>query len=179
MVADAPPSSDVSEAQLDVIGADIGTVGSAIRVTLRLADLGTGEVPPGGYARLYSVVLTVGDERVVLVARESEDGTQVSGHVEDAANGAIGAGAPPPQPATASVNRRSDTVAVLAPFSSLRVFLPFGIGAEIARGTVVTARDVTPRYPLTTAPIVSARPDVDEATTMKATYRVGDRSCRQ
>lgn len=172
-----PAGAALPEPQLDLVEASIASAAKSLQVSVRVADLGDGEEASPTHDRLYSAVLTLDGSRVVLAAVE-RDGV-FTAQVESAADGAVGAGSPPPQPATVSVNRRADSIVITAPLSSLSQFVDVRPRSVVQSATLVTSRDVTPRYPLFGAPIVSARPDVDDAVTDRTTYTLGDRHCRR
>lgn len=172
-----PGGAALPEPQLDLVEAGIASAAKSLQVSVRVADLGDGEDASPTHDRLYSAVLTLDGSRVVLAAVE-RDGV-FSAQVESAADGAVGAGSPPPQPATVSVNRRADSIVIAAPLSSLSQFVNVRPRSVVQSATLVTSREVTPRYPLFGAPIVSARPDVDDAVTDRTTYTLGDRQCRR
>lgn len=175
--AGSPAAQAAEEPQLDLLEAHISSSRTSLQLSVRVADLGVGEESALVHDRIYSTILTVADSRVVLVAAERRG--VFSAHVESAADGGVGTGSPPPQPATVSVQRRADTLVIDAPFTSLARFVQLSPRAVVQRATLVASREVAPTYPVLGAPVVSARPDADDARTDRTTYTLGDRSCRR
>lgn len=170
-----PVDDALYEPQLDLVEASIVSSRRSVQISIRVADLGVGEEVPPVHDRIYSVVLTIDRQRVVVVATERKG--VFAAHVESAADGAVGAGGPPEQPAAVAVHRRADRLTIDAPLSSLAAFLDVRPRSIVEKAALVTSRDMRPEYPLFGAPIVSARPDADEAATSRTSYTFGDRDC--